>query len=68
MDNLAWIMYAYSMVLIPIAIATGITESYIALTAMLGIVINKEKLRPHQWVGLALCIVSAIALAVATDR
>ena len=47
-DNLAWICYAGAATLIPIAIAVSISESYIALTAMLGILINKEKLMRHQ--------------------
>src|SRR3989338_2052777 len=50
-DNLAWICYAGAATLIPIAIAVSISESYIALTAMLGILINKEKLMRHQKIG-----------------
>ena len=62
-DNLAWVAYAYSMLYIPIAIATGISESYIALAAALGLIINREKLRQHQWLGLILALGCAIILA-----
>lgn len=65
-DNAAWIAYTYSMVYIPIAISTGISESYIALAALLGLTINKEKLKKHQWLGLAVCIFAAVALAFLT--
>ena len=63
-DNLAWVTYAYSMVLIPITIATAISESYIAIGAILGFVYNKEKLARHQWAGLVLTMMAAIILAV----
>ena len=46
-DNLAWVAFAYATLYVPIAIATGISESYIALAAALGIIINKEKLKKH---------------------
>lgn len=61
-DNLAWVAFTYSMVYIPVAISTGISESYIAMAGILGFAINKEKLKKHQWAGLVICIFSAIAL------
>ena len=63
LDNLAWLFFSYSMVLIPIAIATGISESYIALAAILGLVFNKEKLKKHQWYGLALALLAVMIIA-----
>ncbi|MFA6446126.1 MAG: DMT family transporter [Candidatus Paceibacterota bacterium] len=62
-DNLAWLTYSYSTLYLPIAIATSLTESYIALAALFGLMFNKEKLRKHQLVGLALTVVCAIILA-----
>lgn len=66
-DNAAWVAYTYSMVYIPIAISTGISESYIALAALLGLTLNKERLKRHQWLGLAVCIFAAITLAFLTE-
>jgi len=63
-DNFAWICYAAAVTLIPIAIAVGISESYIALAALLGIIFNKEKLMRHQKFGLLLTLLGAIALAI----
>lgn len=63
-DNIAWIAFAASAVFIPIAITTGISESYIVLAALLGFLINRERLKKHQWVGFAIAVASAIALAV----
>lgn len=68
LDNAAWVAYAYSMVYIPIAISTGISESYIIISALLGLFINKEKLKKQQWVGLAICIIAAGSLAFLTEK
>lgn len=66
-NNMAWIAYAYSMLYIPIGIATSISESYIALAATLGILFNKEKLRPRQVVGIGIVIISVIVLALISE-
>lgn len=63
LDNLAWILYMYAVIYIPIAIATTISESYIALGVLLGLVVNKEKLRKHQVVGVVLTVLGVILLA-----
>ncbi len=63
LDNLAWVFFAYSMLYLPVAIATGLSESYIAIAVVLGLALNKEKLKKHQFVGLGLTIASAVTLA-----
>jgi len=65
-DNLAWVFYAYATLYIPIAIAVGISESYIVLASGLGLMLNREKLRPHQFLGLILAVVAVILLAFIT--
>lgn len=62
----AWIFYAYAVTYIPISIATTISESYIALAVLLGLVINKEKLQLHQLVGVVMVIASVIILSAIT--
>jgi drug/metabolite transporter (DMT)-like permease len=62
-DNLAWVAYSFSTVFIPIGIATGISESYIAIAALLGLVLNREKLRTHQYVGLLISVSAVVVLA-----
>jgi drug/metabolite transporter (DMT)-like permease len=62
-DNFAWISFALAATLIPVVIAVGISESYIALSALLGLIISREKLLMHQKAGLLLAIASAVALA-----
>ncbi len=66
-DNVAWVAYAFSMTLAPIAVATALSESYIIITVILGLTINHEKLMKHQKVGLIGAIISAIVLAVITS-
>jgi len=63
-DNLAWITFAFAATMIPIAIATAISESYIALAALLGLIVNRELLRTHQKAGLLLTLAGALALAM----
>jgi len=65
-DNAAWICFAFAMTLIPIVIAVALSESYIALAALLGLVINRERLLKHQLVGLVLTLAGAITLAAIT--
>ncbi|MBI2583444.1 MAG: EamA family transporter, partial [Candidatus Aenigmarchaeota archaeon] len=63
LDNLAWIAFAGAMSIIPIVIAVALSESYIALAALLGLLINKERLFMHQKIGLFVVLLSAVALA-----
>ncbi len=63
-DNLAWIAFAIATTFIPIVIALGFSESYIALAALLGFLINKERLMKHQKIGLVIVLLSASALAL----
>lgn len=64
LDNTAWIAYAFATTLIPISIATTISESYIALTVILGILINREKMRVHQIAGIGLTIAGIFTLTI----
>jgi uncharacterized membrane protein len=66
-DKVAWIAYVFSMTLAPIAIATALSESYIIITVLLGLYVNKEKLYRHQKVGLIGALVVAIVLAAITS-
>lgn len=62
-DNAAWIGFAFATTLIPISLAVTISESYIALAALLGYFINREKLRAHQFLGASIAIIGVIVLA-----
>lgn len=65
-DNLAWISIAFAASIIPIAIAFAISESYVVLAAILGLVVNRELLMGHQKAGVVLALSSSVALAVIT--
>lgn len=62
-DNAAWILYAFSMSLIPISIATAISESYIAFLVLLGIIVNKDRVQTHQYLGVTLAVLGVIILS-----
>lgn len=63
-DNLAWFAFAISTLYLPIAVALALSEGYIILAVILGILINKEKLQSRQFVGIALAIIGAVALSI----
>ncbi|MCX6752473.1 MAG: DMT family transporter [Candidatus Nomurabacteria bacterium] len=67
-DNLAWVMFSFATLYIPIAIATSISEGYIAFASFLGLVFNKEKLKRHQIFGFLVAFVSIIILSIITDK
>ncbi|KKW44680.1 MAG: Membrane protein [Parcubacteria group bacterium GW2011_GWA2_56_7] len=63
-DNTAWVAYPASMLFIPVGIATSISESYIVINIILGLKLNKERVSPHQYPGLALTVVGVILLSL----
>ncbi len=63
LDTLGWVAFAYSTIHIPIGLATGISESYIALAVLLGLFINREKLKVHQFLGVITTVTAAIVLS-----
>lgn len=63
-DNLAWVAYASSTLYLPIGLATALTEIYIVLAAVLGMVFNHERLRAHQQLGFVVAIIAAVVLAL----
>ena len=63
LDNIAWVAFAYGMTLAPIGITVALSESYILIAVILGFVVGHERLERHQYLGLALAVVSAVALA-----
>lgn len=67
LDNLAWLLWAYSVLTLPIAIATAITASYIIISSLLGLWLNRERLHLHQLIGLAIAIASGVALATTLE-
>ena len=67
-DAIAWVAYSFTTLYLPIGIATGITESYIGLASMLGVILNKEKLKRHQWLGFFITVASAIVLAILANQ
>jgi drug/metabolite transporter (DMT)-like permease len=61
-DNFGWVTYAAATTLLPISIAASISESYIILAAMLGYLVNKERLNSHQKVGIVVTLISVVLL------
>ena len=62
-DTLAWLFYSFATKDGNVAIVTAITESYPSLALFLGLWINKEKIKAHQYIGAGLAIFASITLA-----
>lgn len=62
--NLGWVAFALATATIATSIVTAISESYIILGVILGIFVNREKLRRHQMVGLVFAVGGIIALSL----
>ena len=67
LDNVAWVAFAKAALTLPVGITIGITESYVALAAFLGIQVSKEKLKPRQLWGIVIALAAAITLAVISN-
>lgn len=63
-DTLAWVLYAYALASHEIAIVTAITESYVVVGLLLGIIFNGEKMRGHQALGAIIAFASSVILAI----
>ncbi len=63
-DTFAWVSFAFASVLIPITIAVALSENYIGVAALLGLLLNREKLVVHQKAGFAVALFSAVALSL----
>ncbi len=63
-DTLAWLLFAIAVLEKELAITIAITESYPAIAILLGILVNKEKIRFHQFAGAAMALLGGIALAM----
>lgn len=63
LDNAAWVAFATATTFVPIAIAATISESYITLAVLLGVLLNREKLKAHQIAGVLLAIIGVLVLS-----
>jgi len=58
-----FVSYSVAVTLIPISIATAISENYIVVAALLGVFANGERLARHQAAGIAVSAAGVTALA-----
>ncbi len=63
LGNLAWIFYANAVLYLPIPVVTMITECYVVIASVLGILVNGERLMIHQIVGAGIAISTVIFLS-----
>ncbi len=61
--NFGWIAFAFATTTIATSIVTAVSESYIVLGVILGIFVNREKIKRHQIIGIILACLGIIALS-----
>jgi len=62
-DNAAWLSFSFGVVFLPISIVLGLSQGYVLLSVILGIIFNHERLQWWQYVGVSTTIVGLTALA-----
>lgn len=63
-DILAWLAFAAATARGELGITVAISESYVAVAVILGIIFNRERLRPWQYVGVVIAITSSLLIAL----
>jgi len=64
LDTAAWIFYSHALSGYNMGIITAITESYPVIGIILGMTINKEKVKGYQFIGGIITLISSIILAL----
>ena len=62
-DTFAWVAYMFAVAKEELSITIAITESFVVVAMMLGIVFNQEKINRIQYLGAALAISCSIIIA-----
>jgi bacterial/archaeal transporter family protein len=63
-DNTAWVCFGAATTFIPVAVATAVSENFVALAAILGLTFDKERLHPYQKAGIAIGVIGLVALGL----
>ncbi len=66
LDTGAWVGFTFAAVRIPISITAAITEGYIIIAILMGLVVSREQLRQHQRAGAVIAAIGVILLAATT--
>lgn len=63
-DLFAWLAYVFAVAHEELAITIAITESYVIVALLLGVFINREKIKFIQYAGAAMAILSSLAIGL----
>ncbi|MBN2067010.1 MAG: EamA family transporter [Candidatus Diapherotrites archaeon] len=63
-DTLAWLLFAFAVLEEELAVTIAIIECYPAVGLVLGVLINREKVRKHQVAGAAIALAACISLGL----
>src|SRR3989338_970493 len=58
-DVSAWVLFAFALVGNKLAVTAAIVESYVAVAVLLGIFVNKERIRHYQVIGAVIAVAAS---------
>ncbi len=61
-DLLAWTSYVFAVAKEELAITIAITESYVVIALILGVIVNKEKIKKLQYFGATIAVVCSLLI------
>ena len=67
LDNVAWLAFAYALVVLPIAVATTIGLGYVPLGCLLGVFVNRERLTTRQKIGITCLLIAIFAFGIGSS-
>lgn len=63
-DLFAWLAYVFAVAKEELAITITITESYVVVALILGVLINKEKITKNQYFGAGLAVICSLLIGL----
>jgi len=63
-ETAAWLLFAVAVLENPLSITVAISQSYPAIALMFGVLVNREKIVRHQYLGAAIVLISSFMLGI----
>ena len=63
-DTAAWVAYVMAVAEKELSITIAITESFVVIAMILGVIFNKEKINKIQYLGAALAIIGSLSIGL----
>lgn len=65
-DLFAWTSYVFAVAKEELAITVAITESYVVIALILGVIVNREKIKKIQYFGAAIAVICSLLIGLSS--